>query len=81
MADESVLLGLLIVAKANFSIRCERKAREPDSGGFYFNICSRMASIDAKNILLASITLLVSALGFLQQITYRLNFQLQRVPH
>jgi len=59
----------------------QAKGRYSDSARLWFSTFSRLASIDAENILLTRIILFVSALGFLHQITYRMNFQLQGLPH
>ncbi len=55
--------------------------RYSDSARLWLSTCSRLASIDAENILLTRIILFVSSLGFLHQIPYRMNFQLQGLPH
>ena len=81
IADASIIFDLLFVANAYFLIRSKLRGRESDTARLWFDTRSRLASIDAKNILLTRITLFVSALGFLHQITYRMNFQLQGLPH
>ena len=81
MANTSVIFGLLIVANAYFLIKSKQRGGYSDSARPWFSTWSRLASIDAENILLTRIILFVSALGFLHQIPYRMNFQLQGLPH
>ena len=55
--------------------------RQADNGRLWYNTCYGLVSTDAETNLLTRIMLFVSALGFLHQITYRMNFQLQGLPH
>ena len=48
--------------------------RQADNGRLWYNTCYSLISTDAETNLLTRIMLFVSALGFLHQITYRMNF-------